>query len=181
MIASIRDGVKISLPSRPIKGYFLNDQTRTEGIPVTLSTPILEVVAEPTASIPRYMTSGAAGFDFYSHHERPIELYPGNTYLVPTGVKIAVPVGFEMQIRSRSGLALKEGVFVLNSSGTVDSDYRGKIMILLANFSRNTFTITPGMRVAQGVISAVERVILRQVEVLSETERGVKGYGSTGT
>ena len=148
-----------------------------------MTNPIafLDVTVEPTANLPIYMTPGAAGFDFYSHNTHPIELYPGNSCMVPTGIRVAVPEGFELQIRSRSGLCAKHGVFVLNGVGTVDSDYRGEITILLANFSRMTFIIEPGIRVAQGVINKVERVILRQVEVLPESERGAAGWGSTGS
>lgn len=132
--------------------------------------------------IPQYMSAGAAGFDlqanlviggevFVSHHEQVI---------IPTGIFVAIPSGYELQIRSRSGLAAKNGVFVVNSPGTVDSDYRGEIGVILSTVNITNYVVVPGERIAQAVLAKVKRVEWEEVEVLADTERGAGGFGSSG-
>ena len=133
---------------------------------------------DPLAVIPSYESEGAAGFDFKAQGNGTIE--PGKVQLVMTGLFVAIPKGYEIQVRSRSGLAFKQNVFVLNSPGTVDSDYRGNIGIILANFGDKPFHYAEGDRLAQGVLCRVERAVFHEVESLDETPRGNKGFGSTG-
>ena len=130
--------------------------------------------------VPEYMTEGAAGMDLYASNKEPICLRPGDRQLIHTGLKIAISVGMEMQIRPRSGLVLKHGVTVLNSPGTIDSDYRGEIMVILYNSSGNHFFVNFGDRIAQAVFAKYERVELECVESLDETVRGEGGFGHTG-
>jgi len=130
--------------------------------------------------LPRYMSDGASGMDLCAAVEQPVMLAPGEVKLIPTGIHVAVPRGFEAQVRPRSGLALKHGVTVLNTPGTVDSDYRNEVGVILANLGTQPFTVERGMRVAQMVIAPVCRVELVEVDELSETERGLGGFGSTG-
>ena len=130
--------------------------------------------------LPRYMSDGASGMDLCAAIEQPVTLAQGEVKLIPTGIHVAVPRGFEAQIRPRSGLALKHGVTVLNTPGTVDSDYRNEVGVILANLGAQPFTVERGMRVAQMVIAPVRRVELVEVDELSETERGLGGFGSTG-
>ena len=131
-------------------------------------------------SIPSYVTIGSAGFDLQANLEYPVTIYGGERLLIPTGITAAVPIGFEMQIRPRSGLALKWGITVLNSPGTIDSDYRGDIGVILYNTSTDPFIVQPGDRIAQGVIGAVAIATLLKVDSLDETDRGSDGFGSTG-
>lgn len=131
-----------------------------------------------TNQTPKYETAGASGFDLRSNEELVIP--PNETRLVKTGLYFAVPRGFELQVRSRSGLALKKSVFVLNGVGTVDADYRGEVGVILHNAGAEDFVIETGDRIAQGVICPVVQAILHQVESLDETERGSGGFGSTG-
>ncbi|MCL1974385.1 MAG: dUTP diphosphatase [Bacteroidetes bacterium] len=131
--------------------------------------------------LPHYATPGAAGMDLYAHIPDPIILHPLQRSLVPTGLFIELPVGYEAQIRPRSGLAAKHGVGVVNSPGTIDADYRGEIKVILVNLSDHPFTLNPGERIAQMVVAAHERVAWQQVDQLNETERGAGGFGSTGT
>ena len=119
--------------------------------------------------------------DLRANIEEPITLHPLERKLIPTGLRIALPVGYEAQIRPRSGLALKHGITVLNSPGTVDADYRGEVMALLINLSQEDFIINPGERIAQMVIAHHEQAEFQIVEELDETERGAGGYGHTGT
>ncbi len=130
--------------------------------------------------LPSYKTSGSAGMDVYAAIENSIILHPGHTVLVPTNLAIALPEGFECQVRSRSGLALKNGVFALNAPGTIDSDYRGEIGVILSNFAKEAFTIRRGDRIAQLVIARYEQAEWNIVNSLEETERGAGGFGSTG-
>ncbi len=130
--------------------------------------------------LPKYQTSGSAGMDVYAAIEENIVIESGKTKMIPTGLAIALPQGYECQVRSRSGLAAKSGIFALNAPGTVDSDYRGEIKIILSNFSDNDFTISKGDRIAQLVITKYEQVSWVEKENLDETERGVGGFGSTG-
>ena len=133
--------------------------------------------------LPDYATPGSAGLDLLAAVREPVTLKPGGRTLVPTGIAIALPQGFEAQIRPRSGLALNHGVTVLNSPGTVDADYRGEVGIVLVNLGEEDFTVTRGMRVAQMVIAVVDRLRWAEVKdaaTLSQSARGVGGFGSTG-
>jgi dUTP pyrophosphatase len=132
-------------------------------------------------TLPKYATAGAAGLDLVAAIELPIELLPMKRVVVPTGLQIAVPVGFEAQVRPRSGLALSSGLTVLNSPGTIDSDYRGEIKIIIANLGDEVFNIIRGTRIAQLVLARVEQLTWNQVTELNATKRGVGGFGSTGT
>jgi len=131
--------------------------------------------------LPAYATEQSAGMDLCAAVDAPLTLTPGARILVPTGLSIALPAGFEAQVRPRSGLALKNGVTVLNSPGTVDADYRGEIKVILANLGTEPFTIERGMRIAQMVIARHSTVAWDIVETLDETSRGAGGFGSTGT
>ena len=130
--------------------------------------------------LPAYKTTGSAGMDIYAAIDENIILHPGQTTLVPTNLAIALPEGYECQVRSRSGLALKNGVFALNAPGTIDSDYRGEIGIILSNFSKEAFTIKRGDRIAQLVIARYEQAEWKICDSLDDTERGAGGFGSTG-
>lgn len=130
--------------------------------------------------LPAYATSGAAGFDLRAAVDEPITLQPGEWKLVSTGFSVGLPVGLEMQIRPRSGLAAKHGITLLNTPGTVDADYRGLISACLINLSRNPFPIARGDRIAQGVIASAPQYTLIEVEELDVTLRGEGGFGSTG-
>ncbi|PKP76962.1 MAG: dUTP diphosphatase [Alphaproteobacteria bacterium HGW-Alphaproteobacteria-3] len=133
--------------------------------------------------LPRYETEGAAGMDLTAAlaDGETLVLAPGARAMVPTGLAIALPQGFEAQVRPRSGLAAKNGVTVLNSPGTVDCDYRGEVKVILINFGQDAFTIERGTRIAQMIIAPVTQARLREVETLDETARGAGGFGSTGT
>ena len=130
--------------------------------------------------LPAYATEHAAGMDLCAAVQTDVTLQAGERKLIPTGLSIALPEGYEAQIRPRSGLALKNGIAVLNSPGTIDADYRGEVQIILANLGGEPFTITRGMRIAQMVVAAYSRVSWQSVETLSQTERGSGGFGSTG-
>ena len=140
----------------------------------------IKVVNTGHQQLPAYATSQSAGMDLRANIDEQIVLKPFERRLIPTGLHIALPVGFEAQIRPRSGLALKHGITVLNSPGTVDADYRGEVMVLLVNLSQEEFIINDGERIAQMVIAKHEQGILELVEELVETERGAGGYGHTG-
>ncbi len=133
--------------------------------------------------VPTYATAGAAGFDLRAHvpEDAPIVLKPGARCMAPTGFSVAVPDGWEMQVRPRSGLAFKNGVTVVNAPGTVDSDYRGQVCVLLINLGEEDFTIRRGDRIAQGVIAAAPQWPLVEVDDLDATDRGAGGFGSTGS
>jgi dUTP pyrophosphatase len=133
-------------------------------------------------SLPRYETAGAAGFDLVAAvaENSPIILENFARQLVPTGLRLQIPNGYEAQVRPRSGLALRHGITVLNSPGTIDSDYRGEVQVLLVNFGGEPFVVERGMRIAQMVIAPVVRVGFREVEELDETQRASGGFGSTG-
>lgn len=130
---------------------------------------------------PAYATEASAGMDLRANIEEPFTLKPLERRLVPTGISIELPVGYEAQVRPRSGLATKHGITVINSPGTVDADYRGELKVSLVNLSNEEFEIVPGERIAQMVVAAHEQVRWEDVEVLSETVRGAGGWGSTGT
>ena len=131
--------------------------------------------------LPRYMSEAAAGMDVCAAVDEPIALEPGDVKLVPTGLFLAVPEGYEVQVRPRSGLALKHGLVVVNSPGTIDSDYRGEVGVIVGNVGRRPFTITRGLRIAQLVVAPVERAEVRLVEELPDSRRGDGGFGSSGT
>jgi dUTP pyrophosphatase len=131
--------------------------------------------------LPQYATEGAAGMDMRAAVSDKMILAPGSVGLIPTGFIIELPAGFEAQIRPRSGLALKHGIGILNSPGTIDSDYRGEVKIILMNFSNEAFTIQRGDRIAQMVVAPVSRVQWDEVPVLEITERGAGGFGHTGS
>ncbi len=130
--------------------------------------------------LPSYQTAGSAGMDIVAAIDETIDLKPGETVLVPTSLAIALEQGYECQVRSRSGLAAKNGVFALNAPGTIDSDYRGEIKVILSNFGKEAYQITRGARIAQLVIAKYETVNLELVEELDDTARGSGGFGSTG-
>jgi dUTP pyrophosphatase len=131
--------------------------------------------------LPAYATPGSAGLDLRAHLEEPRTLQPGERTLIPTGLSLALPDGYEAQVRPRSGLALKHGITVLNSPGTVDADYRGDVGVILINLGHEPFEIAPGDRIAQLVVAAYAQVEWSLVETLPETERGSGGFGHTGT
>ncbi len=130
--------------------------------------------------LPRYMTDGASGMDLYAAVEQKLAIHPGETVLVPTGIAVAIPRGYEIQVRPRSGLAFKHGMGILNSPGTIDSDYRGEIKIIMINLGNRVFELDRGTRIAQMVLQKVNYIDWREVEELSETERNAGGFGHTG-
>lgn len=147
--------------------------------PVTVS-----ITSMPHArglNLPAYATEQSAGVDLEAAVESPVTFKSGERQLIPTGLAIALPSGFEAQIRPRSGLALKNGITVLNSPGTIDADYRGEIKVILINLGQESFTVERGMRIAQMVIAPHAHVAWQNVEKLDDTERGSGGFGSTGT
>jgi dUTP pyrophosphatase len=131
--------------------------------------------------LPSYATAGSAGMDLTAALEEAIEIGAGERALIPTGLSIALPEGFEAQIRPRSGLAVKHGITVLNTPGTIDADYRGEIKVILINHGQAAFTVERGMRIAQMVVERFEHVKWDVVSTLDDTERGEGGFGSTGT
>lgn len=146
-----------------------------------MTTPRVQVRRlRPDAIVPRYQTADAAGMDLHAALDQPMHVQPGAAVAVPTGLALAIPRGFEGQVRPRSGLARKHAVTLTNSPGTLDADYRGPVEVLLINHGREPFTIQNGDRIAQLVIAPVSRAELVEVEELSATERGAGGFGSTG-
>lgn len=143
-----------------------------------MQVPVIRL--RDSAVLPEYQTADAAGMDLHACIEEPIILQPMERRMIPTGISIAVPAGYEAQIRARSGLALKHGITTINGTGTVDADYRGEVGVLLVNLGAESFEITPSMRIAQMVVAAYERVGWTEVEALDETARGNGGFGSTG-
>lgn len=140
----------------------------------------IKVVNKGHQLLPRYATAQSAGMDLRANLDAPIVLRPMQRQLVPTGLHIALADGYEAQVRPRSGLALKHGITVLNTPGTIDADYRGEVKVLLVNFSDEEFVINDGERIAQMVISRYEQASFEQVDELDETDRGSGGYGHTG-
>src|ERR1700761_3372704 len=145
-----------------------------------ISVPILALPHAAGLDLPAYATAHAAGMDLCAAVANDVVLAPGSRALIPTGLTIALPEGFEAQVRPRSGLALKHGITVLNSPGTIDADYRGEVQVILANLGTESFTITRGMRIAQMVVASYGRVEWDEVSELPESERGTGGFGSTG-
>ena len=140
----------------------------------------VKIVNEGKQQLPQYATADSAGMDLRADIDKPIVLKPLDRKLIPTGLKIALPVGYEAQIRPRSGLAIKYGVTVLNSPGTIDADYRGEVCVILVNLSNVDFVVNPSERIAQMVVAKHEQVDFQIVETLDETERGDGGFGHTG-
>ncbi|MDE7090201.1 MAG: dUTP diphosphatase [Bacteroidales bacterium] len=140
----------------------------------------VKVVNASKEALPAYQTPLSAGMDLRANVTEPVVLQPGQRTLVPTGLRIELPAGYEAQIRPRSGLALKHGITVLNSPGTIDADYRGEIQVLLVNLSEQAFEIKQGERIAQMVVARHERVQWSETAELSDTERGAGGFGHTG-
>ena len=148
-----------------------------------MESPVLSVFREPgndDIPLPAYQSDGASGLDVRAAVREPIRIEPGERQLIPTGLRMAIPAGYEIQVRPRSGLALKHGVIVVNSPGTVDADYRGEVGVILGNLSRDAFVVGRGDRIAQLVVQRVERVAVREVRELPETARGAGGFGSSG-
>jgi dUTP pyrophosphatase len=141
---------------------------------------IIRVVNSSSHPLPAYETASAAGLDLRADLKEPVTLQPLERALIPTGLYIELPVGYEAQVRPRSGLAAKKGITVLNSPGTIDADYRGEIKVILVNLSNESFVVANGERIAQLVVAKHERVEWQPAEVLEETTRGAGGFGSTG-
>ena len=140
----------------------------------------VKVINKGKQPLPAYATEQSAGMDLRADIEQPVTLKPLERRLIPTVLHIALPQGYEAQVRPRSGLALKHGITVLNTPGTIDADYRGEIGVVLVNLSNEDFVVNPGERVAQMVIAQYEQAVLQTVDTLDETERGEGGYGHTG-
>ena len=140
----------------------------------------VQVINRSHHALPQYTTASSAGMDLRANLQEPIELWPMQRCLVPTGLFLSLPPGFEAQVRPRSGLALKRGITVLNTPGTIDADYRGEVGVILINLSQEPFTINDGERIAQMVIARHEQAVWEEVEVLDETERGAGGFGHSG-
>jgi len=141
----------------------------------------IKIVNHSKHALPAYETTSSAGLDLRANIEQEIILKPLQRALIPTGLFIELPIGFEAQVRPRSGLAFKKGVTVLNSPGTIDADYRGEIKVILVNLSNETFVVQDGERIAQMIISAHEKAEWIEVDDLEESERGAGGFGHTGT
>jgi dUTP pyrophosphatase len=141
---------------------------------------VIRVLIEAGASMPEYASGGAAGADLRAHLAEPLVLAPGARAAVPTGLRIELPAGYEAQVRPRSGLALRQGVTCLNSPGTVDSDYRGEVKVILINLGAESAEIKDGDRIAQLVVAPAPRAVFERVDAIGETDRGPGGFGSTG-
>ena len=135
---------------------------------------------KPSVKLPSYKTDGASGMDLMAYIDKSIELKPGESCLVPTGLSVAFPKEYEIQIRPRSGLAAKSNISVLNSPGTIDADYRGEIKVILINHGQKYFKVEQGIRIAQMVLCPITKAEIREVNELEDTERGEGGFGSTG-
>lgn len=140
----------------------------------------IKIINQSPYAVPQYSTEGSSGMDLRAHLPEPVVLKPLERWLVPTGLFIELPFGFEAQVRPRSGLAIRQGLTCLNTPGTVDSDYRGEIKVILVNLSADEQIIQPGERIAQLVIQKVEKAVWQEVDVLAETSRSSGGFGSTG-
>lgn len=162
-------GGRISIFTRPFKGC------------IRLKMTSVRVINRSGNELPAYETTGSAGMDIRANLEDPLTMSPGSRSIVPTGIYLEIPPGFECQVRPRSGLAIKNGVTVLNAPGTIDSDYRGEVKVILINLSDSEYVVENGQRIAQLVFAKYERVVPTLVAELSTTERGEGGFGSTGT
>jgi dUTP pyrophosphatase len=155
-------------------------RTQTERKFMTIPIKVVRLPHAEGLPLPSYATAGAAGMDLYAAINDEYHISPDDRVLIPTGLKIAIPKGYELQIRPRSGLVFNDSVTVANSPGTIDEDYRGEVMVMLTNFSAAWFVVKRGMRIAQAVLAPVVRATWHEVTSLDETERGEGGFGSTG-
>lgn len=144
-----------------------------------MNIPIVKL--KESAFLPEYQTVGAAGADIHACLDAPVILQPMERRMIPTGLAMAIPLGYEVQLRARSGMSIKHGLTMVNGIGTIDADYRGEVGVLMINLSAEPFTIEPGMRIAQMVVARYETIGWNEVEVLDETARGTAGYGSSGS
>jgi dUTP pyrophosphatase len=149
-------------------------------VPIALTLQIRRLPSADGLALPTYMTPGAAGMDLHAAIADDVVLEPGAIVLVPTGLEVAIPDGFEGQVRPRSGLAVKHGISLPNTPATIDSDYRGEIRVPLINLGREAFRVSRGMRIAQFVVAPVARVTWEEVDALPSTGRGGKGFGHSG-
>ena len=140
----------------------------------------VEIINKSKHALPTYATPQSAGMDLRANLSEPVTLHPLERKLIPTGLYMALPAGYEAQVRPRSGLALKKGITVLNSPGTIDADYRGEVCVILVNLSSEPFVVEDGERIAQMIIARHEQAEWQEVKVLSDTERGAGGFGHTG-
>ena len=131
--------------------------------------------------LPKYETNGSSGMDLSANIEKQIKIEPGKTSMIPTGISVSIPKNFEIQIRSRSGLAAKSQISVLNSPGTIDADYRGELKVILINLGNKTFVVESGARIAQMVLCPIVKAKFKEVDNLDDTDRGASGFGSTGS
>ena len=143
-------------------------------------TEILIKRLSKDVALPKYETEGSSGLDLAANIEKEIKIFPGKSAIIPTGLAVAIPKNFEIQIRPRSGLAAKSQISVLNTPGTIDADYRGELKVILINLSDKVFVVEKGLRIAQMVLCPVVKATLKEVEELENTERGSGGFGSTG-
>ncbi len=143
-------------------------------------TEILIKRLSKSINLPKYETEGSSGMDLMANIKKSIKIKPGRTSIIPTGISLSIPKNFEIQIRPRSGLAAKNQISVLNTPGTIDSDYRGEIKVILINLGGKAFTVEKGTRIAQMVLCPIVKAKIKEVEALEETERGLGGFGSTG-
>jgi len=146
----------------------------------TVHVPIRRLDGNPDGPLPDYQSDHAAGMDVHARLDAPVTIEPGRVALIPTGFAIAVPEGYEMQVRPRSGLAARHAVSLPNSPGTIDADYRGEVKVIVINHGEQPFTVAPGMRVAQMILKPVPRVVWQEVDELPDTARGEGGFGHTG-
>ena len=142
---------------------------------------IIQVVNTSGHPLPAYSTTSSAGMDLRASLKEPMTIMPGQRALVPTGLRVAIPDGYEIQLRPRSGLAIKEGITLLNTPGTIDADYRGELCVILINLSEKPFTVNKSDRICQMVLAEVPQIVWEPVDELAETERGEGGFGHTGT
>ena len=144
-------------------------------------TKILIKRLSKNVPLPKYETDGSSGMDLSANIEKNVDIKPGKSAIIPTGLAVSIPKNFEIQIRPRSGLAAKNQLSILNTPGTIDSDYRGELKVILINLGDKTFKVENGSRVAQMVLCPIIKASLKEVETLEETKRGIGGFGSTGT
>lgn len=147
---------------------------------ITITCQIKRLAGNESTPLPAYQSEHAAGMDVYAHLTESVTIQPGKIALIPTGFSIAVPAGFEAQLRARSGLACKFGVTLPNAIGTIDADYRGEVKVALINLGQSDFVVEPGMRICQMIIKPVPKCVWQEVDELSETVRGAGGFGHTG-
>lgn len=141
----------------------------------------IKVLEKDGLNLPKYGTELSAGADIYSYNQEPIELKEGETKLIPTGLQLDIPDGYEIQLRPRSGLALKHQLTMLNTPATIDADYKGEIGVILTNLGKEKFIVEPGMRIAQMVLNRIEQITWEITDNIGESDRGTGGFGSTGT